>query len=154
MRYAVVMVGGMKVVYTFNVPDIWQHQVHVVSWSTALWRARTTGKRRPGRLLILGCIPSVDIFFKKVLICCGYGGWVFSSSIILTCLTTLSTYESVVDHTMDGKDNLEEKTSEVVDIRNVLLRKNSCSFGFCSNEGEEGPCPKFLSPFHKCIFGQ
>ena len=62
----------------------------------------------------------------------------FSSSIILTCLTTLSTYESVVDHTMDGKDNLDEKTREFVDIRNVLLRKNSCSFGFCSNEGGEG----------------
>ena len=37
--------------------------------------------------------------------------------IILTRLTTLSTYELVVDNTVDGKDNLEEKTKEVVDIR-------------------------------------
>ena len=36
---------------------------------------------------------------------------------ILTCLTTLSTYELVVDDTVDGKDNLEEETREVVDIR-------------------------------------
>ena len=81
-------------------------------------------------------------------------GWNFlrlGVDIILTCLTTLRTYESVADHTMDGKDNLEEKTSEVVDIRNVLLRKNSCSFGFCSNEGGEGPCPIFFAPFHKYI---
>ena len=85
---------------------------------------------------------------------CHHSGWNFlrlGRDIILTCLTTLRTYESVADHTMDGKDNLEEKTSEVVDIRNVLLRKNSCSFGFCSNEGEgEGP-DKFFAPFHKCI---
>ena len=37
--------------------------------------------------------------------------------IILTRLTTLSTYELVVDDTVDGKDNLEEKAREVVDIR-------------------------------------
>ena len=68
------MVGGMKIVYTFNVPDIWQHQVHVVWWLMALWRARTTGKGRPGRLLILWYIPSIEIVFNKVVICCGYSG--------------------------------------------------------------------------------
>ena len=35
----------------------------------------------------------------------------------LTCLTRLSTWELVVDNTMDGKDNLEEKTREVADIQ-------------------------------------
>ena len=35
----------------------------------------------------------------------------------LTCLTRLSTWELVVDDTMDGKDNLEEKTREVADIQ-------------------------------------
>ena len=39
-------------------------------------------------------------------------------------------------------------------IREGFTKKIICSFGFCPNEGEEGPCPKFLSPFHKCIFGQ
>ena len=33
-----------------------------------------------------------------------------------TCLTTLSTCELVVDNTVDGKDNMEEKISEVADI--------------------------------------
>ena len=37
--------------------------------------------------------------------------------IILTRLTTSSIYELVVDDTVDGKDNLEQKTREVVDIR-------------------------------------
>ena len=36
---------------------------HVVSWSTALWMARTTRRRRPGRYLTLECITSVEIFF-------------------------------------------------------------------------------------------
>ena len=37
--------------------------------------------------------------------------------LILTCMTTSSIYELVVDDTVDGKGNLEEKTREVVDIR-------------------------------------
>ena len=37
--------------------------------------------------------------------------------IILTRLTTSSKYELVVDDSVDGKDNLEQKTREVVDIR-------------------------------------
>ena len=36
-------------------------------------------------------------------------------------------------------------------IREGFMKKIICSFGFCPNEGEERPCPKFLSPFHKCI---
>ena len=36
---------------------------HVVWWSTALWTARTTRRRRPGRYLTLECITSVEIFF-------------------------------------------------------------------------------------------
>ena len=32
-------------------------------------------------------------------------------------MTTLSTCELVVDNTLDGEDNLSEKTREVVDIR-------------------------------------
>ena len=36
---------------------------HVVLWSTALWTARTTRRRRPGRYLTLECITSVEIFF-------------------------------------------------------------------------------------------
>ena len=34
-----------------------------------------------------------------------------------TCLTTLSTCELVIDDTVDGKDNKEEKTREVADIK-------------------------------------
>ena len=37
--------------------------------------------------------------------------------ILSTCVTTLSTCELVVDNTLDGEDNLSEKTREVVDIR-------------------------------------
>ena len=39
---------------------------HVVSWSTALWTARTTRRRRPGRYLTLECITSVEIFFTRM----------------------------------------------------------------------------------------
>ena len=35
--------------------------------------------------------------------------------ILSTFLKTISTCELVVDDTMDGKDNLEEKTREVAD---------------------------------------
>ena len=37
---------------------------HLVWWSTALWTARTTRRRRPGRSLTLGYITSVGNFFK------------------------------------------------------------------------------------------
>ena len=40
-----------------------------------------------------------------------------NSFILSTCVTTLSTCELVVDNTLDGEDNLSEKTREVVDIR-------------------------------------
>ena len=34
-------------------------------------------------------------------------------------------------------------------------KKSSCSFGFCPIEGGGGPCPNFLSTFHKLyILGQ
>ena len=33
----------------------------VVWWSTSLWTARTTRRRRPGRSLALGCITSVGV---------------------------------------------------------------------------------------------
>ena len=36
--------------------------------------------------------------------------------ILSTCLTTLNTGELVVNHTVDGKDNQEEKPMEVADI--------------------------------------
>ena len=41
-----------------------------------------------------------------------------------TCLTTLSTWELVVDDTVDNKDNLEEKTREDADIRMYYLGLN------------------------------
>ena len=37
--------------------------------------------------------------------------------------------------------------------KGTFQEKSCCSFGFCPNEGG-GPCPNFLSPFQKCIFGQ
>ena len=37
--------------------------------------------------------------------------------ILSTCLTTLNTGELVVNGTVDGKDNKEEKTREVADIK-------------------------------------
>ena len=49
--------------------------------------------------------------------------------LILTCMTTSSIYELVVDDTLDGKDNLEEKTREVVDIRMYLFGWNILQLG-------------------------
>ena len=48
---------------------------HVVWWSTSLWTARTTRRRRPGRSLRLGYITSVGIFFTSDMICCSDCGW-------------------------------------------------------------------------------
>ena len=145
-------------------------------WSTTLWTARTTWRRRPGRSLKSGFITSlgffstwmwyagvilVDIqvflfafnvwdnikdmwvgcrrhcgqqgqlgggyhevaeirmyhinrnfFFNLDVICFGDSGY-----ISLTCWTTLRTWKLVVNDTVDGKDNLEEKTREVSKIR-------------------------------------
>ena len=33
-----------------------------------------------------------------------------------------------------------------------ISKGSSCSFGFCPNEGGGGPCPIFLSRFHKLVF--
>ena len=41
-----------------------------------------------------------------------------------TYLTTFRTYELVVHETVDSKDNLEEKTREVADIRMYHFGKN------------------------------
>ena len=46
---------------------------HVVWWSTAVWTATTTRRRRPGRSLTMGFVTSVEIF--QDVICCGDGGW-------------------------------------------------------------------------------
>ena len=40
------------------------------------------------------------------------------------CLTILSTWEFVVDDTVDNKDNLEQKTREDADIRMYYLGLN------------------------------
>ena len=40
-------------------------------------------------------------------------------------------------------------------LREGFTKKSSCSLGFCPNEGGGGPCPNFLSTFHKLyILGQ
>ena len=50
--------------------------------------------------------------------------------ILSTCLTTLNTGELVVNHTVDGEDNQEEKTMEVADIRMYHLCWNVLQEGF------------------------
>ena len=89
---------------------------HVVRWSTTPCTARITSRRRPGRKLTLEYITSVDIFWigSDILWWC-WLTWEFF--LFSTCLTTLSTWELVVDDTVDNKDNLEEKTREDPDIR-------------------------------------
>ena len=49
-------------------------QVLVSWWSKALWTGLITSRRRPGRLLTLGCVPLVVFFFIDDVICCGDGG--------------------------------------------------------------------------------
>ena len=50
--------------------------------------------------------------------------------ILSTCLTTLNTGELVVNHTVDGEDNQEEKTMEVADIRMYHFGWNFLQKGF------------------------
>ena len=45
--------------------------VHVSWWTTTLWTARTTWRRRPARSLTLGGITSVGIIFNQEVICSG-----------------------------------------------------------------------------------
>ena len=51
--------------------------------------------------------------------------------ILSTCLTTLNTGELVVNHTVDGEDNQEEKTMEVADIRMHHISRNFLQRGRC-----------------------
>ena len=64
------------------------------------------------KLLKSECITLIGIFFNLDVICLGDSG-----CISLTCWTTLGTWKLVVNDTVDGKDNLEEKTREVSKIR-------------------------------------
>ena len=63
----------------FESPFFWYPSclvyAQVVWWSTALWTARTTRRRWPGKWLTLWCITSVEMFFNLDVICCGEGGW-------------------------------------------------------------------------------
>ena len=49
--------------------------------------------------------------------------------ILSTYLTKLNTGELVVNHTVDGEDNQEEKTMEVADIRMYHFDKNFLQLG-------------------------
>ena len=51
--------------------------------------------------------------------------------ILSTCLTTLNTGELVVNHTVDGEDNQEEKTMEVADIKMHHITRNFLQRGRC-----------------------
>ena len=50
-----------------------------------------------------------------------------------------------------------EKNTKTQSVRDGLLKKSNCSFGFCPHEGWGGPCPNFMSTYHKlyilCQFG-
>ena len=50
--------------------------------------------------------------------------------ILSTYLTKLNTGELVVNHTVDGEDNQEEKTMEVADIRRYHFGWNVLQKGF------------------------
>ena len=83
---------------------IWPHLVHVGWWSTAMWTATTTRRRRPGRWLTIGCITLVVIRMWYAVM----SGWCWLISkffILSTCLTTLSSCVLMGDDTEDGKDN-------------------------------------------------
>ena len=47
-----------------------------------------------------------------------------------TCLTTLSTCELEVNETLEGKDNLGEKTREVADFRMYPFGWNFLQLGY------------------------
>ena len=49
--------------------------------------------------------------------------------ILSTCLTTLSTCELVADENMDGKDNMEKKTTKVAEKRMYHLGWNFLQLG-------------------------
>ena len=90
---------------------------HMVWWSTALWTARTTRRRRPWRYLTLECITSVENFFTRMWFAVVRVAILEVFFILLICpisLTTLSTWDLAVDDTVDGKDNKMEKTREEV----------------------------------------
>ena len=90
---------------------------HSSWWSTALRTAKTTRRRRPAKSL-----KSYHFgwnFFSNwdVIYCSGFGCHnFFNWQHVWQC-----TCELVVDNTVDGKDNMEEKTSEVADIRRDML---------------------------------
>ena len=85
---------------------------HVVWWSTALWRARTTRRRRPGRSLTWGYITSGWNFLH--IRCEELWRWCLISKFFIfsLCPTTWNKCERVVNDTVDAKHNVEKKTRE------------------------------------------
>ena len=51
--------------------------------------------------------------------------------ILSTCVSTLSACELVFDDTVDGEENLEEKTREVADIKMHHITRNFLQRGRC-----------------------
>ena len=109
----------------FESPFFWYPSclvyAQVVWWSTALWTARTTRRRWPGKWLTLWCITSVEMFFNLDVICCGEGGWRNFFLVFQTCGTTFRSCVLRVDDTVDCKDNLMEETVGVGVLLSVLL---------------------------------
>ena len=60
-------------------------------------------------------------FFQLDVTCCAIVVDMQVFFILSTCLTTLSTCELVADDTMDGKDNMEKKTTKVAEKRMYQL---------------------------------
>ena len=78
--------------YTFQ--HVWPH-IKYSWWSPTQWTARRTWRRRPGRLLTLQYITSVEIFLKNN---------------VTLCLTTLN--KCNLHYTVDAKHNVKKKTRD------------------------------------------
>ena len=117
---------------------------HSSWWLTALQTAKTTRRRRPAKTL------------KSY-----HFGWIFFPTgmwytVVVSVVTILfnwkhvwqCTCELVVDNTVDGKDNMEEKTSEVADFRryhfswNYLQPGSDMQWWYCLI-----PCLAFFRSF-------
>ena len=122
----------------------WCASVHgLCIWVTCIWYS-------------LMCFLCWECVFLSVLLCVRlYRGvsWVLSPSKSGWLTASTATGGGAVTSFFGFVNRINIQKFYLGWVRDSILRKNCCSFGFWPNEWG-GACPNISSLFHKCIFGQ
>ena len=135
MWYAVVRMAILECFYTFNMPNIPNH-IKYMRFGCQRHRGRQGQQDGEDQGGTWQQDVSHQLNFFQIEHDMLWWYWLIWKFFILsTCLTILSTCELVVDSTVDGKGNKEEKTREVANIRMYHFCRNFFQLG-CDICGE------------------